>query len=245
MIQVRQATTENDFNAVRALAYAFTDWLKALHPDAQGAVDQYFESLEVELASLPGKYGPPAGRLLLAHSNRVVAGTVALHDIGNHISYKGHHRHSYYLIKNGDLRGFEPAEIEIVALLARYHRRATPKDEDDLMKDLGKGSRKTVEVLSAFLRLAETLDRSRHGVVKGLEVRERLGQLRIKVQAVGDAELELWAAHRQAEALEEALDRKIRMEKVPYRKRAGLRAPGSGIRAPGSAPRARKALTPN
>ena len=168
-----------------------------------------------------------------------------LHDIGNHISYKGHHRHSYYLIKNGDLRGFEPAEIEIVALLARYHRRATPKDEDDLMKDLGKGSRKTVEVLSAFLRLAETLDRSRHGVVKGLEVRERLGQLRIKVQAVGDAELELWAAHRQAEALEEALDRKIRMEKVPYRKRAGLRAPGSGIRAPGSAPRARKALTPN
>ena len=85
MIQVRQATTENDLNAVRALAYAFTDWLKALHPDAQGAVDQYFESLEVELASLPGKYVPPAGRLLLAYSNGVVAGTVALRDIGNHI----------------------------------------------------------------------------------------------------------------------------------------------------------------
>ena len=31
-----------------------------------------------------------------------------LHDVGNHISYERHHRHSYYLIKNGDLRGFEP-----------------------------------------------------------------------------------------------------------------------------------------
>ena len=50
-----------------------------------------------------------------------------LHDIGNHISYERHHRHSYYLIKNGDLRGFEPDEIDVIALLARYHRRATPK----------------------------------------------------------------------------------------------------------------------
>ncbi len=143
-----------------------------------------------------------------------------LHDIGNHISYKGHHRHSYYLIKNGNLRGFEPEEIDIMALVARYHRRATPKSDHEGLQDLHGEFHKTVEVLSAFLRLAETLDRSRHGVVKGIEVRERLGQLRIKVQAVGDAELEVWAAHRQAEALEQALDRKIRMEKVPYRKGA-------------------------
>ena len=50
-----------------------------------------------------------------------------LHDVGVHISYERHHRHSYYLIKNGDLRGFDPEEIEIIALLARYHRQATPK----------------------------------------------------------------------------------------------------------------------
>ena len=49
-----------------------------------------------------------------------------LHDIGVHISYEGHHKHSYYLIKNGDLRGFEPDEIEAIALVARYHRRPRP-----------------------------------------------------------------------------------------------------------------------
>jgi exopolyphosphatase/guanosine-5'-triphosphate,3'-diphosphate pyrophosphatase len=69
-----------------------------------------------------------------------------------------------------------------------------------------------------MLRLAETLDRSRHGVIRGIEVRERLGEIRIKVQAVGDAELEVWAAHKQEGALEDALDRKVRIEKVPYRK---------------------------
>jgi exopolyphosphatase / guanosine-5'-triphosphate,3'-diphosphate pyrophosphatase len=141
-----------------------------------------------------------------------------LHDIGNHISYGKHHRHSYYLIKNGDLRGFEPEEIDMMALLTRYHRRATPKAEHIGMTDLRRSTRRTVEILSAFLRLAETLDRSRHGVIRGVEVRERLGELRIKVQAVGDAELEVWAAHRQAHAIGEALDRKVTIEKVPYRK---------------------------
>jgi exopolyphosphatase/guanosine-5'-triphosphate,3'-diphosphate pyrophosphatase len=141
-----------------------------------------------------------------------------LHDIGNHISYGKHHRHSYYLIKNGDLRGFEPSEIDVIALMTRYHRRATPKAHHPGMSEISKHHRRTIEILSAFLRLAETLDRSRHGVVRGIEARERLGRLHIKVQAVGDAELEVWAANKQAFALEEALDRKVQIEKVPYRK---------------------------
>ena len=59
-----------------------------------------------------------------------------LHDIGNHISYERHHRHSYYLIKHGDLRGFEPAEIETIALAARYHRRAEPSRGHEGYEDL-------------------------------------------------------------------------------------------------------------
>jgi len=143
-----------------------------------------------------------------------------LHDIGNHISYKGHHRHSYYLIKNGDLRGFEPEEIEVIALVARYHRRATPKPEHDGIVELSKERRHAVEGLAAFLRIAETLDRSRHGVIRALEARLRLGELRIKVQASGDSELELWAANRQAEPLAEALGKRVQIEKVPYRRSA-------------------------
>ena len=142
-----------------------------------------------------------------------------LHDIGNHISYQKHHRHSYYLVKNGDLRGFEPEEIDIIALVTRYHRRATPKRDHPGVEDLTKEQRHVVAILAAFLRLAESLDRSRHGVIRGIQVRERLGELRIYVQASGDAELEVWAAHRSARALEEALDRKVRIDKVPYRKR--------------------------
>jgi exopolyphosphatase/guanosine-5'-triphosphate,3'-diphosphate pyrophosphatase len=134
-----------------------------------------------------------------------------LHDIGNHISYERHHRHSYYLVKNGDLRGFEPDEIEVMALVTRYHRRGLPMKHDEGYGTLPKRLRRTVRTLSACLRLAEALDRSRTGVVRNLKVRERLGTLRIEVLAAGDAELEMWAARKQQHALEHVLGRPIRL----------------------------------
>jgi exopolyphosphatase / guanosine-5'-triphosphate,3'-diphosphate pyrophosphatase len=142
-----------------------------------------------------------------------------LHDIGNHISYERHHRHSYYLIKNGDLRGFEPAEIDVIALVARYHRRASPAGGHAGYADLPGGLRKTVRVLSALLRLAETLDRSRNGVVQRVAGRPRAGAMRLDVFAVDDSELEIWAATRQLPILEAAL-------KHPFTIAAHARAAG-------------------
>ena len=92
-----------------------------------------------------------------------------LHDIGTHISYPRHHKHSYYLIKNGDLRGFEPAEAETIALIARYHRKSAPKKSHSDFSALSAKKRKAVRTLAAILRLAETLDRSHAQAVTGVE----------------------------------------------------------------------------
>ncbi|MGE0040212.1 MAG: HD domain-containing protein [Vicinamibacterales bacterium] len=135
-----------------------------------------------------------------------------LHDIGTHISFERHHRHSYYLVKNGDLRGFEPEEIEVMALVARYHRRATPKKDHEGYRDLAPALRRVVRTLAAFLRLAEALDRSRHGVVRSVDVRDRGGAIRLRAAAVGDAELEIWAATRHLPVLERVLGRPVRLE---------------------------------
>ena len=135
-----------------------------------------------------------------------------LHDVGVHISYERHHRHSYYLIKNGELRGFDPQEIEIVALLARYHRQATPKKSHEGYGPLKGGLRKTVRTLAAMLRLAEGLDRSHAQVVTTLDVVPRGHAYLIRLRAAGDAELELWAAHRHGSALERVLHRPLRFD---------------------------------
>jgi exopolyphosphatase/guanosine-5'-triphosphate,3'-diphosphate pyrophosphatase len=142
-----------------------------------------------------------------------------LHDAGVHISYERHHRHSYYLIKNGELRGFDPEEIEIIALLARYHRQATPKKTHDGYTLLKGRLRRTVKALAAMLRLAEGLDRSHAQVVTALDVVPRGDQFLIRLRAAGDAELELWAAHRHATPLEDVLQRTLRFEVSGRQKR--------------------------
>jgi exopolyphosphatase/guanosine-5'-triphosphate,3'-diphosphate pyrophosphatase len=135
-----------------------------------------------------------------------------LHDVGVHISYDRHHRHSYYLIKNGGLRGFEPQEIEVIALVARYHRQATPKKSHDGYGDLNGTLRGTVRVLSAIVRLAEGLDRSHAQALAGIDLFPRGDDYLARLRANGDAELELWAAHRHVAPLERALDLPIRFE---------------------------------
>jgi exopolyphosphatase/guanosine-5'-triphosphate,3'-diphosphate pyrophosphatase len=135
-----------------------------------------------------------------------------LHDVGVHISYERHHRHSYYLIKNGDLRGFDPQEIEIIALIARYHRQATPKKSHEGYGDLKGVQRRTVRVLSAMVRLAEGLDRSHAQALSGIDLYPRGDDYLARLRTTGDAELELWAAHRHVAPLEKILGKPIRFE---------------------------------
>jgi exopolyphosphatase / guanosine-5'-triphosphate,3'-diphosphate pyrophosphatase len=153
-----------------------------------------------------------------------------LHDIGSHISYGRHHKHSYYLIKNGDLRGFEPVEAEVIALVARYHRKSAPKKGHADFGALTAKRRRAVRALSAILRFAETLDRSHAQVVTGVELHDRGKEYLVKLHANGDAELELWAAHRQTGPLERVLGKAIRLSagKVSYAEQSEHTARVSG-----------------
>jgi exopolyphosphatase/guanosine-5'-triphosphate,3'-diphosphate pyrophosphatase len=135
-----------------------------------------------------------------------------LHDVGVHISYKSHHKHSYYLIQHGDLRGFDRNEVEVIGLIARYHRQAPPKKSHEGYGSLPGALRNTVKVLSSFVRLAEGLDRSHASIVSDLTVEDRHDDLLLRVKATGDAELEQWAAQRYLAPLEAALKRVVRVE---------------------------------
>jgi exopolyphosphatase/guanosine-5'-triphosphate,3'-diphosphate pyrophosphatase len=135
-----------------------------------------------------------------------------LHDVGVHISYERHHKHSYYLIKNGDLRGFEPDEIEAVALLARYHRRALPDRGHEGFGDLTKKRRRIIRTLAAMLRLAESLDRSHSQPVAGIELHDRGSDVLLQLRTSGDAELELWACKRHLGPFERVVGKPIRLE---------------------------------
>jgi exopolyphosphatase/guanosine-5'-triphosphate,3'-diphosphate pyrophosphatase len=134
-----------------------------------------------------------------------------LHDVGHHISYPGHHKHTYYLVKNGDLRGFTPLEIEILANVARYHRRGRPRKKHTAYAILDHAERRVVRVLAGILRVADALDRSHRQVVRTVHVVERGGTLRLRVEGRGDCELELWGVPGRVRLLEDELGLAVRV----------------------------------
>lgn len=138
-----------------------------------------------------------------------------LHDIGYHISHQGHHKHSYYLIRNGGLQGFSEAEIELIANLARYHRKGRPKKSHYSYQNLRKGDRPIVRRLIPLIRLANAFDRTRDSVVESLTCRVEEGRVRILVRARKDAELELWTAAQHRRTFEKEFGVALAMEPAP------------------------------
>ena len=133
-----------------------------------------------------------------------------LHDVGLYVSHSGHHRHSQYLITQGELRGFDPQELGIIAAVARFHKGAPPKSSSPELAELEPENRKLAIALTAFLRVADGLDRTHHGVVRGLRLSRNNGKLELCVDCAGrDAELELWAAQRKSELLEKCFGRPL------------------------------------
>ena len=135
-----------------------------------------------------------------------------LHDVGHHISFDRHHRHSYYLIKNGGLRGFEPAEIEAIALMARHHRRSEPRKSRAPFAALAGPARRAVRAGAAMLRLAESLDRSHSRVIEHVALTDAGREWVLRLEAGADAELERWAASRQLRPLEKVFGKPLRLD---------------------------------
>ena len=144
-----------------------------------------------------------------SEERRLLEYATILHDVGQHIDYERHEHHAAYIIRNCELRGFTQAEREIMALIARYHRKARPKRRDADFTAQPARWRRTIRVLAGILRLADGLDRSHHQLVTGLRVEDTGTALAVQVTARGDAELEVWGAHRKATLMERVLHRSI------------------------------------
>lgn len=146
-----------------------------------------------------------------------------LHDIGHHINRSGHHKHSLYLIKQAEWRGFLPEEIDVMANVARYHRRSLPKDRHPAYRRLSKENQQLVDKLASFLRIANALDRSHYQNVRALRTELDDEALRLEITTKGDPQLELWSARRASDLFRQTFGREVEVSAAP-----GVEEPGGG-----------------
>lgn len=134
-----------------------------------------------------------------------------LHEVGLFVSHAQHHRHSYYLIRNAELLGFTENEKEIIANIARYHRKSHPKVKHEGYNRLESEEQLVVHKLASILRVADGLDRTHAGAIR--DVRAQIGRSHCTFTLVrknhADGELELWGAERKKELFEETFHTRL------------------------------------
>jgi exopolyphosphatase/guanosine-5'-triphosphate,3'-diphosphate pyrophosphatase len=140
---------------------------------------------------------------------REILGAAALlHDIGVQVGYYDHHKHSAYILLNTGLPGFNHREVALLTVLVRAHRKGDVKT-GDYKAVLERDDTTRAEQLSALLRLAEYLERSKSQVVRRIEVAIEDAAVRLLIHADGDPIPEIWNASRRASLFEHAFGRSL------------------------------------
>ena len=146
------------------------------------------------------------------HDRELLEYAALLHNIGTFIAISSHHKHSQYIILNGELRGFAPAEISIIANVARYHRKSPPSQKHDAYTQLKPRQQRVVDVLSGILRIANGLDRGHRQNILSVEADIAEDGVTIGLHAIHKPDIEIWAAERMKSWLETVLGKSICFE---------------------------------
>jgi exopolyphosphatase/guanosine-5'-triphosphate,3'-diphosphate pyrophosphatase len=115
-----------------------------------------------------------------------------LHDIGEFISYTKHNIHSYIIILNSFLPGFDDEELKIMALLARFHHKKFPDPDSKYLCDMSNKERSEVLKCAMILKIADILDRHHNSSISSVEITKTDKELVMKLGSERDISMEVW-----------------------------------------------------
>lgn len=185
--------------------------------ERQASVERFAQSCGVDLSH--GQQAARIAGLLLDQlaeplgidpaDRELIEAAAMLANVGYLINFDKHHKHSYHLILNSELIGFERRDLLLLANVARYHRGSAPKKKHQGYADLSEEDQGRVSKMAALLRLALALDRTHQQQIEDLRCRVLKDRVEVTVKASGDAEVDLWAARRKVELFERVFGRPV------------------------------------
>ena len=142
---------------------------------------------------------------------KILQASAMLHDMGQFVSYKGHHKHSLYLLSNTELPNFDDREMMMVANVARYHRKAHPQQHHHFFMALEEAERERVTRLAAILRVADALDREHRQRVTGVTAKVSDNEVALWLDGTAGALLESFTVQKKADLFLQTFGRAVNL----------------------------------
>jgi CHAD domain-containing protein len=118
------------------------------------------------------------------HTRRILEAAALTHDVGRAQGNRSHHKHSFDMIAGLKTPpGWSPQEVQLAALVARYHRRALPQRRHAAFRRLSADRKQKVLLLAGILRLVNALDRQHDASVRSIKA--EVDTDRIEIRAGG------------------------------------------------------------
>jgi exopolyphosphatase/guanosine-5'-triphosphate,3'-diphosphate pyrophosphatase len=140
-----------------------------------------------------------------------------LHDIGNYVSLRAHHKHSWYLLSVSEIFGLTQDDMAVVANVARYHRRALPQKSHLPYMALDRESRVKANKLAAILRVANALDADHLQKIQDVRLINEDGEWVLEVEGAGDLTMERLAAQARSDLITEVFGRRLAFREARVR----------------------------
>lgn len=184
-------------SAPRSWRESALDFVRSCHVDEP-------HSLHVARLSLPIFDALAVSFSLEKSDRKLLEAAALLHDVGYFIAYSSHHKHSYHLIRHAELFGFTPRERELIAQIARYHRKSLPKRKHETFQSLSEEDRQRVGRLGGILRLADGLDRRRSSTVRSVACTFGGTLFSVHLEGNEDMSVEIFGATAKKDLFEKA-----------------------------------------
>jgi exopolyphosphatase / guanosine-5'-triphosphate,3'-diphosphate pyrophosphatase len=150
--------------------------------------------------------------------NRMILEVASLlHDVGQYIGVSNHHKHTFYLLQAGPIIGLSPMQIQVVANVARYHRKSVPRLVHESFQALSPKQRTVVSTLASILRVADAIDRQHADCVQSVNLAFKRQRITLRLKGSGDLLLAKWAVAKRSDLFESIFGR-IVIEEPPVRR---------------------------
>jgi exopolyphosphatase/guanosine-5'-triphosphate,3'-diphosphate pyrophosphatase len=185
------------------------NWRDSVLEFARSCHHDEVHALQVARLALKMFDAVAASFALTDKERQILEAAALLHDVGYFISYSGHHKHTYHLARHADLFGFTPRERELIAHIARYHRKSLPKKKHEMFARLTPPDQLLVKRLGGILRLADGLDRRRNSQVKEIDCSLSPFTFMLRLHSGDDISVELFGGKAKGDLFEAAFERRL------------------------------------